>query len=167
MHVPKPVKINPADKCNKNYGNDIWHLKNAPKMKRPFSLFPSAGSISITKTLEAVEERTFLCYCESLFVNLRMLRTWHQCLRQKKCIKYARRCVWSVFLPGGTLQTLDEVCRIHPPSVLLSPSATVQEVRGLEWIIISTVIAVIILSDIVEARYTSDSSVCLRGGSWG
>lgn len=51
---------------------------------------------------------------------------------EEKCIKYARRSVSNVFLPGGAVQTLDEVCRIHPPSVLLSPSATVQEVRGLE-----------------------------------
>ncbi|XP_075882601.1 chloride channel K [Nelusetta ayraudi] len=30
-------------------------------------------------------------------------------------------------VPGAVRQTLDEVCRIHPPSVLLSPSATVQQ----------------------------------------
>lgn len=50
------------------------------------------------------------------------------------------------------VQTLDEVCRIHPPSVLLSPGATVQQVGGLERNIITIiVIIIIVVNDIVSS----------------
>lgn len=49
------------------------------------------------------------------------------------------------------MQTLDEVCRIHPPSVLLSPSATVQQVGGLERNSITMIVIIIIVNDIVSS----------------
>lgn len=52
------------------------------------------------------------------------------------------------------MQTLDEVCCIHPASVLLSPNATVLEVRQKN---------IIIVSDVVAACYTLNHPVGSRG----
>lgn len=46
-----------------------------------------------------------------------------------------------MFMLCCTVQTLDEVCCIHPASVLLSPNSTIQEVGSLAEIIIVILMA--------------------------